>query len=64
MQYFKYFDYPDFITPYSGLIQIRKFAENEGKGDLLELFQKIAAQSILVREEIHKLLIHDFKYFD
>lgn len=25
--YFKYFNYPDFVTPFSGLIQIKKYAE-------------------------------------
>ena len=33
--YFKYFSYPDFLTPSSGLIQIKKYAELEGAADLL-----------------------------
>ena len=32
--YFKYFDYPDFLTPNSGIIQIKKFAELNNKEDL------------------------------
>ena len=33
--YFKYFDYKDFGTPHSGLIQIRKYAETHNATDLL-----------------------------
>ncbi|MCZ8023559.1 MAG: hypothetical protein O9294_17480 [Cytophagales bacterium] len=62
--YFKYFGYADFLTPHSGLIQIRKYADNEGKADLLELFGEISALTKKVREEIYTLLTEDFKYFD
>jgi hypothetical protein len=62
--YFKYFDYKDFITPNSGLIQIRKYAENKNAEDLLELFVKISAKTKEVREEIYRLLVHEFGYFD
>ena len=62
--YFKYFDYPDFLTPHSGLTQIRKYAENEGKADLLELFGEISTLTKKVKEEIYSLLTVDFKYFD
>ncbi len=62
--YFKYFDYADFLTPHSGLIQIRKYADNEGKADLLELFSEISSLTKLVKEEIHWLLVDEFKYFD
>lgn len=62
--YFKYFDYPDFLTPHSGLIQIRKYADNEGKADLLELFAEISALTKQVKEEIYRLLVNDFKYFE
>ncbi len=61
--YFKYFDYPDFLTPYSGLIQIRKYAEIHGKQDLLERFKEISALSKAVREEIYRLLVGEFNYF-
>lgn len=62
--YFKFFNYADFLTPHSGLIQIRKYADNEGKADLLELFGEISALTKKVREEIYILLTEDFKYFD
>lgn len=62
--YFKYFDYPDFLTPHSGLIQIRKYADNEGKADLLELFAEISALTKHVKEEIYRLLVAEFTYFE
>lgn len=62
--YFKYFDYADFLTPFSGLIQIRKFAENEGKEDLQNIFKEIFALTKKVREEIYRLLVEEFKYFE
>ncbi|TAL62939.1 MAG: hypothetical protein EPN85_01380 [Bacteroidetes bacterium] len=62
--YFKYFDYPDFLTPHSGLIQIRKYAELEGKEDLLKLFKEISELSKKVKEEIYWLLVNEFKYFE
>lgn len=62
--YFKYFDYPDFLTPHSGLIQIRKYAENGGIADLLEKFDEISTLTKKVKEEIHRLLVDEFKYFD
>jgi hypothetical protein len=62
--YFKYFDYKDFVTPHSGLIQIRKYAESKNAEDLLELFAKISAKTKEVREEIHRLLVEEFGYFE
>jgi hypothetical protein len=62
--YFKYFGYPDFLTPHSGLIQIRKYAENGGVADLLEKFDEISILTKKVKEEIHRLLVDEFKYFD
>ncbi len=62
--YFKYFDYPDFLTPYSGLIQIRKYAEQEGLADLLELFIETIKLTKLVKAEIYRLLVEEFKYFE
>ena len=62
--YFKYFDYPDFLTPYSGLIQIRKYAEKEGLTDLLELFIEVIKLTKHVKAEIYRLLVIDFKYFE
>ncbi len=62
--YFKYFDYKDFVTPHSGLIQIRKYAEIHNAADLLELFEKISAKTKEVREEIYRLLVEEFGYFE
>ncbi len=62
--YFKYFNYPDFVTPYSGLIQIRKYAEVNGKTDIIERFEKIKLITKQVRERINDLLVNDFKYFE
>ena len=62
--YFKYFDYPDFITPYSGLIQIRKYAEKNGKTDIIERFDKIKIITKKVKESIYDLLVNEFKYFE
>jgi hypothetical protein len=62
--YFKYFDYKDFVRPNSGLIQIRKYAENKNAEDLLELFMKISAKTKEVRDEIYLLLVDEFGYFE
>ena len=62
--YFKYFDYPDFLTPHSGLIQIRKYAEQEGKEDLLNFFKEISGLTKKVKDEIYRLLVEDFEYFE
>jgi len=62
--YFKYFDYPDFVTPYSGLIQIRKYAELNGYSDLMDLFSEIQELTKRVKKEIYRLLVDEFKYFE
>lgn len=62
--YFKYFDYKDFLTPHSGLIQIKKYAELHYKEDLLLQFEKISTKTKEVREEIYHLLVEEFKYFE
>lgn len=62
--YFKYFSYPDFLTPYSGLIQIRKYAELNNCTDLIDLFSEIQVLSKKVKEEIYRILVQEFKYFE
>lgn len=62
--YFRYFDYDDFLTPHSGLIQIRKFAELNAENDLLAYFTQINALSKAVKDEIFRLLVEEFKYFE
>jgi len=61
--YFKYFHYNDFLTPDSGLVQIRKFAEINHKVDLLQKFEIISERTKKVRDEIYRVLVEDFKYF-
>jgi hypothetical protein len=61
--YFRYFDYPDFVTKDSGLIQIRKYAEVNGCSDLISKIQEIQSLTKKVKEEIYRLLVVEFKYF-
>ena len=61
--YFKYFDYPDFVTKDSGIIQIKKYAEVNECRDLLEKFSIIQTNTKKVKEEIYRILVEDFKYF-
>ena len=61
---FRYFDYPDFLTPYSGLIQIRQYAAIHGKEDLQLIFREISTLTKKVKEEIYRLLVEEFGYFE
>lgn len=61
---FKYFKYPDFISPNSGLIQIRKYAEVNVSVDLLNLLSDIQKLTKAVKDELFGLLVDDFRYFD
>lgn len=54
--YFKHFSQPDFLTPRSGLIQIRRFAELHNKTDLLSLLRAITLRTKAVREELQQFL--------
>jgi hypothetical protein len=62
--YFKYFNYPDFLTPYSGLIQIKKYAELQGDAELLDRFSAISSLSKAVKQQLYNLLVKDFGYFE
>lgn len=62
--YFKHFNYPDFLTPHSGLIQIKKYAELQADQELLNRFSEIAKLTKAVKQQLYNLLVHDFKYFD
>jgi hypothetical protein len=62
--YFKYFDFPDFLTPYSGIIQIKKYAELESLSDLQQYFAEILDLTKEVKAEIYRMLTEDFKYFE
>lgn len=61
--YFKYFDYPDFLTHNSGLIQIKKYAVLNNKEDLNGIIKQITEKTKEVKEEIYRLLVDEFKYF-
>ena len=62
--YFKYFSYPDFLTPYSGLIQIKKYAELQADVELLSRFAEISKLTKAVKQQLYKMLVDDFKYFE
>ena len=62
--YFKYFNYPDFLTLYSGLIQIKKYAELQADVELLNRFSEITKLTKAVKQQLYKLLVEDFTYFD
>ncbi|HWB24262.1 MAG TPA: hypothetical protein VG738_02230 [Chitinophagaceae bacterium] len=62
--YFKYFHYPDFVTQNSGLIQIKKYAEQNVCNDLLNRFSDISKITKSVKDELFKLLVEDFNYFE
>ncbi len=62
--YFKYFDYPNFVTKDSGLVQIKKYADINECADLLEKIALIQEKTKRVKEAIYNMLIEDFKYFD
>jgi hypothetical protein len=62
--YFRYFDYPDFLTPNSGLIQIRKYAEIHQEMDLLSRLEDIQAATKVVKKAIYEILVRDCKYFE
>ena len=62
--YFKYFSYPDFLTPYSGLIQIKKYAGLQADAELLSRFASISKLTKAVKQQLYTLLIEDFKYFE
>jgi len=62
--YFKYFDYPDFLTPYSGLIQIKKYAQQTTDNQLEQHFAEITELSKKVKDQISQMLINDYGYFD
>ena len=62
--YFKYFEYPDFVTPNSGIVQIKKFANVRGALDLINMLDDLSSNSKAIKEEIYRMLIEDFKYFE
>ena len=61
--YFRYFNYPDFLTKDSGLVQIRKYAEINKKVDLVLMIENIKKTTSEVKNEIYRLLTKDFNYF-
>jgi len=62
--YFKYFKYLDFITPYSGLVQIKKYAEVNRADDIDKQIKEINEKKKMALKEIYRLLVDEFKYFE
>lgn len=62
--YFKDFAYADFLTTNSGLIQIKKYADLHKKTDLIDRYEVITAKTKAVKDEIYRLLVDEFKYFE
>jgi len=62
--YFKYFDYEDFLTPYSGLIQIKKYSQQLGCQDLENIFNEISDLIKQVKDKLTNLLIDEYGYFE
>ena len=52
------------MTPNSGIIQIKKYAEVNYKDDLDVIIKEISVKTKEVREEIYNILTKDFKYFE
>ncbi len=61
--YFRYFDYADFLTPHSGLIQIRKYSEQEGLADMLAHFSLVSAYTKQVKARLYEMLVGEMQYF-
>ena len=61
--YFKYFDYEPFLSPYSGLIQIKKYAQNHLNVELLNRFDEIDGMKTEIRDKIYEMLVCDLQYF-
>ena len=45
-------------------VQIRKYAEINGREDLQALFREISALTKQVREKVYRLLTEEFGYFE
>lgn len=46
------------------IIQIKKYAEKEGLKDIHDLFAEIQELTKKVREELYRLLVVEFRYFE
>lgn len=62
--YFKYFTYPDFVTPYSGLLQIRKYGEVSGKPEILDKFEEIKSLAKQVKDRLFQMIVEEYHYFE
>lgn len=62
--YFKYFNYADFLTPYSGLVQLRKYNELHPSPELGSKIEAVWEASKTVRQRIYEMLVQDFGYFE
>lgn len=55
--YFRFFANEDFLMPIIGLIQIRKYSEQENLPDLLDCFKEISLKIEILKEEMHRMLV-------
>ena len=62
--YFKYFSYEDYLTPYSCLIHIRKYATKEWLEDIHLLFVERQEFTKNVKKEICRLVVEEFRYLN
>ncbi len=62
--YFRYFSYKSYLTPHSGLVQLRKYGEQQGIAALNEGFERIKADTAVVREELYRFLVEECRYFE
>jgi hypothetical protein len=62
--YFRYFSYKSYLTPHSGLVQLRKYGEMQGIASLNEGFVQIKAGAAAVREELYRFLVEECRYFE
>jgi len=64
MACFKYFNYEPFLTQFSGLVQIKKYAIKYANIELLQQFERIEKIKKEIKDKIFLLLTKDFKYFE
>jgi hypothetical protein len=62
--YFKYFSYEPFLTSFSGIVQIKKYAQEHMNVELLNRLDEIDVMKSAVKEKIYELLTSQFKYFE
>jgi len=62
--YFAFFDYKDFVTPHSGLIQLKTYATINGDTILEKMLTELSKLSIEIKSRIKDILVNEYKYFE